>query len=61
MQEKKSNVPPEAEGSAICEICGPESPAEQVWQCTACLQYFCVQHLEGTLHQCYSTTKPAHE
>jgi hypothetical protein len=61
MEEKQSDVPHETKRSQFCEICGPDSSPQQVWQCTACLQYFCVRHLQGTLHNCYSASKAAHE
>jgi len=39
--------------SFICDVCGPEKPADQVWQCTLCLKYFCVTHIGPWTHDCY--------
>jgi hypothetical protein len=37
-----------------CALCGKLPPGEEVWQCTLCLQKFCIQHLEPRLHFCYA-------
>jgi hypothetical protein len=37
-----------------CGLCGKLPPGEEVWQCTLCLQKFCVKHLEPRLHYCYA-------
>ena len=39
--------------SFICDVCGPEKPAEQVFQCTVCLKNFCIDHLGTWAHDCY--------
>lgn len=36
----------------ICEMCGPERPVDQVFQCTLCTMSFCVQHLALKHHYC---------
>jgi len=39
--------------SFMCDICGPEKPAAQVFQCTVCLKSFCIAHLGTWNHDCY--------
>ena len=47
-------VPEKALPVYTCSFCGKLPPGEEVWQCTLCLQKFCVNHLEPRLHFCYS-------
>ena len=37
----------------VCNVCGPDKPVEQVFQCTVCLKDFCVTHLGTWVHDCY--------
>jgi hypothetical protein len=37
----------------LCDFCGPEKPAAQVYQCTVCLKSFCMAHLGTWSHDCY--------
>lgn len=53
MPEIETKVPGNEVQTYICDICGPEKPAEQVFQCTICLKDFCVSHIEASLHDCY--------
>jgi hypothetical protein len=41
-----------------CFICGSLKPGEEVWQCTLCMQKFCVNHLEPRRHFCYEGQSP---
>jgi hypothetical protein len=48
-------IAPATEVAAVntCFLCGPLKPGEEVWECTLCLQKFCVNDLEPRRHRCY--------
>lgn len=37
----------------LCEFCGPEKPALQVFACTLCTLNYCVRHLSPMAHYCF--------
>ena len=37
----------------LCEFCGPDKPAEQVYRCTLCELNYCVKHLAPMAHYCF--------
>ena len=37
----------------VCEACGPDKPAAQVFQCTLCALNYCVNHLAPMAHYCF--------
>jgi hypothetical protein len=41
------------QGGFLCEFCGPQKPAEQVFVCTLCTMNFCVRHLNSMFHFCH--------
>lgn len=47
-------VPPAKPSGYVCEVCGVDRPVDQVFQCTICLKYFCVNHVGPWLHDCYT-------
>jgi len=36
----------------LCEFCGPDKPASQVYVCTLCTMSFCINHLHVVAHDC---------
>ncbi len=53
MTVKEADVAGEKKPTFICDFCGPEKPADQVFQCTVCLKDFCVVHLVTWAHDCF--------
>jgi hypothetical protein len=53
MNEARHEPPAETQKTFICEICGPEKPANQVFQCTVCVKDYCVVHIGSWVHNCY--------
>ena len=53
MNEAEHEPPAETQKTFICEICGPDMPANQVFRCTVCNKDFCVVHLGTWVHNCY--------
>ena len=53
MNEADQRPPAESEKAFICEICGPDKPANKVFECTVCNKDFCVAHLGTWVHNCY--------
>jgi hypothetical protein len=46
----------------LCEECGPDKPANQVWTCTLCIKPYCVRHLAPMAHMCFGALgKPQKE
>jgi hypothetical protein len=46
----------------LCEECGPDKPAKEVWICTLCIKPYCVQHLTPLAHMCFGALgKPQKE
>jgi hypothetical protein len=48
-----SVVPEKERPTFICEFCGPQKPAEEVFQCTLCMHKYCVTHLNPMAHYCF--------
>ena len=36
----------------VCDRCGSLKPGEPVYQCTICMKYVCVRHLDQRFHEC---------
>ena len=53
--ELSSSVPAPAKEHPpfLCESCGPDKPADQVFQCTLCALNYCVNHLAPMAHYCF--------
>jgi hypothetical protein len=37
----------------LCEECGRDKSAQQVWICTLCIKPYCIEHLSPVAHRCF--------
>jgi hypothetical protein len=49
----KDEVVEKKERLYVCDMCGPDDPVAQVFQCTVCLRSYCVKHIGTWIHPCY--------